>query len=76
MTLSIQDVNEVLLECPIFYLYNLDFRPIEPRQKPIVIPTKNCLGKLFLLQLVNQLLCPDCKELGTFGLKENNGNLT
>ena len=34
------------------------------------------LGKLFLLQMINQLLCPDCNGIGTFGLKENNGNLS
>ena len=51
MTLSIQDVNAMLLECPIFYLYNLDFRPIEPRQKPIVIPTKNCFRQTFFASI-------------------------
>ena len=26
--------------------------------------------------MINQLLCPDCNGCGTFGLKENNGNLS
>ena len=65
-----------VFECPIFYPYNLDSRPFDRFKSQLWFQLKIILGKLFLLQLVNQLICPDCNGCGNFGLKENNGNLS